>query len=215
MTFVHDNFSMTNDGVYKLFDFDSASFTTFDKNGTVCFERPEHMDDEVSNMVHGCYWYQTFVVYANSCYSCIIMQWDKIKAPEEFHRHARKDLILKYKADVWVLGDILYYILTKHWVFEGISRNEAKLRMLAGIGSDIRIDESDNPLDQTIVTAIEMAWTLNAEKRPSASDIASFLRKSWNKSLANQMQVMAQYGEFPFLHYRLTIYRRLTTFMKT
>jgi len=35
------------DGVYKLFDFDSASFTKFDKNGIACMERPEHMDVEV------------------------------------------------------------------------------------------------------------------------------------------------------------------------
>lgn len=73
------------DGVYCLFDLDSASFTTFrNDNKSACLERPEHIDN----------------------------QWDKIKAPEEFHRHARKDLILKYKADVWVLGDVLYNILT-------------------------------------------------------------------------------------------------------
>lgn len=73
------------------------------------------------------------------------------------------------------LGDVLYYILTKQWVFEGISRNEAKLRMLAGIRSEIQLDESDSPLDQTIVAAIEMAWTLDADERPSAGAIASFL----------------------------------------
>jgi len=38
---------LMKDGVYKLFDFDSSSFTKFKQNGTVCMERPEHMDDEV------------------------------------------------------------------------------------------------------------------------------------------------------------------------
>jgi serine/threonine protein kinase len=99
-------FLYTNDGIYKLFDFDSASFTKFDKNKSVCLERPEHMDDEVSDIYSACvccyYCIPTFVV-AN--FILANMQWDKIKAPEEFHRHARKDLILKYKADVWVLGN--------------------------------------------------------------------------------------------------------------
>jgi len=35
------------DGVYKLFDFDSSSFTKFNVNGTACKESPERMDDEV------------------------------------------------------------------------------------------------------------------------------------------------------------------------
>ena len=35
------------DGIYKLFDFDSASITRVNRNGTVCMEEPEHMDDEV------------------------------------------------------------------------------------------------------------------------------------------------------------------------
>jgi len=107
----------------------------------------------------------------------ILLQWDKIKAPEEFHRHARKDLIYKYKADVWVLGDILYYVLTKRWVFEGIPRDEAKLRMLAGIHSEIPLEDNSDPADQAVLKAIEMAWTEDADKRPSAPEIAKMLYK--------------------------------------
>lgn len=54
-------FLYTNDGIYKLFDFDSASFTKFDKNKSVCLERPEHMDDEVSDIYSAC----------ECCYYCI------------------------------------------------------------------------------------------------------------------------------------------------
>jgi hypothetical protein len=47
-------FLYTNDGIYKLFDFDSASFTKLDKYKSVCLERPEHMDDEVSDIRRVC-----------------------------------------------------------------------------------------------------------------------------------------------------------------
>jgi len=82
----------------------------------------------------------------------------------------------RYKVDVWVLGDILYYILTKQWVFEGIPSEEAKLRMLAGIHSDISVANSSNNADQVLMKAIEMAWTDDAEERPSAREIADMLR---------------------------------------
>ena len=104
------------------------------------------------------------------------IQWDKIKAPEEFHRHARKDLIYKYKADVWVLGDVLYYILTKRWVFEGIARDKAKLLMLAGIHSEIPLEHGSHAADRAMRKAIEMAWTEDAEERPSAREISDLLK---------------------------------------
>jgi len=117
---------------------------------------------------------------------------DKMRAPEELIYKAlsseddkRPDLYIhRDKADVWALGNLLYNTLTKQWVYEGIPNKEARKKIKAGIYSDIPSEflESKDPYDQAMVKAIQMAYTVNPDERPSAREIANYLKRKIGQS---------------------------------
>jgi hypothetical protein len=77
------------------------------------------------------------------------------------------------------MGNILYYVLTKMWLFEGIPTKTAKQMLIDGKLSTIpsQFLNSTNSADLAMIKAIQMAWVYNPDNRPTAREIASFLKQ--------------------------------------
>jgi len=83
------------------------------------------------------------------------------------------------KVDVWMMGDVLYYVLTKKWVMEGRTNKEAVKLLDQGKLSEIPsfIKNSKNREHQAMMHALGMAWTLDPDERPPAREIAAYLER--------------------------------------
>jgi hypothetical protein len=83
------------------------------------------------------------------------------------------------KVDVWMMGNVLYYILTKKWIMEGRAKKEAVKLILEGKRSQIPsfIRKSNDPAHQAMIHALGMAWTQDPDERPPAREIAAYLEQ--------------------------------------
>jgi hypothetical protein len=80
------------------------------------------------------------------------------------------------------MGNILYYVLTKKWLFEGIPTKVARQMLIDGKLSTIpsHFLNSSNSADLAMTKAIQMAWVYNPDDRPTAREIASILKQHLN-----------------------------------
>lgn len=103
----------------------------------------------------------------------------KYHAPEEGYR----DTVDNEKADVYVAGSVMYYVLTSKWIFEGVN-NEKGIR-LQRLGKrspfPLHIKNSTDAADQAMMKAITMLWTHDPKERPRARAISNFLIKELEK----------------------------------
>jgi len=115
----------------------------------------------------------------------MLVKMDKSRAPEElrYRYGGSQEEIHRDKADVWIMGTVLYYVLTKQWDFEGLTVDKAKKLLMKGQHSDIPavFTNSTNAADRAMVRALEMAWVDNPDDRPSARQIADYLRSELEK----------------------------------
>ena len=84
------------------------------------------------------------------------------------------------KIDVWMMGNVIYLILTDLYVFEKpkfLGWEESAEELLAGRRSQIpeHIAKSKDPAHEAVKTALEMCWTQDWKKRPSARSISDYL----------------------------------------
>ena len=87
------------------------------------------------------------------------------------------------KIDVWIMGNLLYTILTDLQVWnkklrgdEDVKLKQAK-RIVAGKWPPIpkRIEKSNDPAHIAMMNALDMTWKYNWKERPSARAIANYL----------------------------------------
>lgn len=85
--------------------------------------------------------------------------------------------IQRETTDVWALGNMLYNVLLNKWVFEKMSTNQAKQRIMNGKHSLIptKVRNSTDQYERAMLKAIEMAWTFDPKDRPKAREIAKYL----------------------------------------
>jgi len=131
---------------------------------------------------------------------CRFMRWDPkldsicgykvgnnpgvFRAPEEYRYDVQDE-----KVDVYSLGNSLYVILTKMWVFEGKKKSyKAKEKIKAGVRPTIptSIKESRHPADAAILKAIERSWVDPPAERASAQEIVDILKDAMNEMEALQ-----------------------------
>lgn len=76
-----------------------------------------------------------------------------------------------------MMGDVLYYILTKKWVFERSFNREAAQRILEGHPSEIpaEILNSTDLATKAMVKGIELAWIQDPKERATTKEIAKLL----------------------------------------
>lgn len=122
------------------------------------------------------------------CWSKVLtlhyVQLDKTRSPESLAYRSNEKEIYREKSDVWMMGNVLFYVLTKKWCFEGLTDDEAEQLLLNGTHSEIPSDflNSKHPADEAMVNAIEMAWTYNPDHRPPAKKIANMLERQLKTS---------------------------------
>lgn len=113
---------------------------------------------------------------------------DKGRPPEEL-KYKSDDYPDTYvnrdKADVWCLGDMLYNVLTKRWMFEGISLEKSIAKIIHGRvldGNPFASINRTDPSNKAMMEAIQWAWTYDPDERPSARKIANFLKRNLDET---------------------------------
>jgi serine/threonine protein kinase len=87
---------------------------------------------------------------------------------------------LTHKADVFSLGNVLYFLLTGNEPFHELSNEKAEEEICKGthLKIDASILSSAYPFDVSLRNAIEMCRVYDPEKRPNAQSVAAYLRKA-------------------------------------
>lgn len=110
------------------------------------------------------------------CFSYIVsLQYALGHAPEELSWAK----VSHEKSDVFMAGNVVYYVLTKQWLFQDTSIRTAHQMLKQGERSPIpaNILNSTDRADQAMVKGIEMMWTHDAEERPKARTVADYMLK--------------------------------------
>jgi hypothetical protein len=78
-----------------------------------------------------------------------------------------------------MMGNIMYYVLTTHWLFEGHTRDESVAKIVNEERSPIppELLASEDPAVQAIVWAVKACWAQNPHRRPPSRKISDFLKK--------------------------------------
>lgn len=133
-----------------------------------------------SNSIRGTYVQTCFTTLA--CHESHIVsvafgiQW---RAPEEYSYKPETE-----KIDVWSLGNVLYYLLTRREPFDKYNDDEIPVHVMEGNVPDIKdatILNSTHPFDMTLLKVVKMCWEYDPEKRPSSRQVASILQEALNK----------------------------------
>eukprot|EP00978_Attheya_sp_CCMP212_P042555 scaffold261433_cov40-Attheya_sp.AAC.1 len=106
-------------------------------------------------------------------------RYQLVHAPEE----SSGEFTDREKDDVYMMGNIMYYVFTKQWLFinksvaDSINAMLLKKRSPFPSGLDLRTI----PANQAMHKAILMAWHHDPETRPKARDIRDYLFQQLSK----------------------------------
>lgn len=108
-----------------------------------------------------------------------------IHAPEERDEN-EVDLT---KADVYVMGHVMFNVYAKTWLYEGIMEPEALDMLYAGKYTPFpsHIDTTI-PANAAMQAAILQSWTHDPKQRPSARSIRDFLLKELSVMVSHSVQ---------------------------
>lgn len=83
------------------------------------------------------------------------------------------------KVDNYMMGNIMYYVLTTHWLFEGDTRDVAVDKLANHKRSHMpkKFRFSRDPAIRAIVGAIEDCWAQNPLRRPTSRKISNYLKR--------------------------------------
>jgi len=99
------------------------------------------------------------------------------RSPEEYKYLPQTSAI-----DVWAVGSLMYHILHRHEVWDKIQtrdNKEAQQKVIDGKLPKIadKYKKSDDPAIKAILSAIDMCYVYDPEKRAKAWEVSSFLEK--------------------------------------
>ena len=101
------------------------------------------------------------------------IQW---RAPEEFKYESETE-----KIDVWSLGNILYYLLTRQEPYYENHSDEVPDRVMEGKVPSIKdaaILNSTHIFDTTLLKVIHICWQYDPKERPSSLQVASMMQEA-------------------------------------
>lgn len=162
------------DGIFKLNDYHLSVFVLKSlQSGQPCKLHPSYDKDGSLSLS------LLYLIPARVDISLAVSQYVKLRAPEEIpHSNNPFPTFHVDAADVFMLGNVLYYIHTYHWLFEGLTSNEAKQNTVLGITSTIPealLNSTDRAV-HSLTPAIRMCWRHDPAKRPSAREISMYLK---------------------------------------
>lgn len=96
------------------------------------------------------------------------------RSPEEYSYEPETE-----KVDVYSLGNVLYFMLTREYPWKDFSSKEVYEAVKKGDRPEIskEIRKSDHPFDKFMIKAIEMCYTHNMKERPGAFEVAAKLQE--------------------------------------
>lgn len=96
------------------------------------------------------------------------------RSPEEYDYRRETE-----KVDVYSLGNILYFMLTRLEPWADVPNKEVYAKVIQGERPEIpeECKSSDHPYDRYMIQAIKMAWTHDMHERPGALQIADKLKE--------------------------------------
>lgn len=147
--------------VYQLSDFNYGQVINYDPSENLCKER-SHM-----------------------------IPW-KYRAPEDLAATLQGGHPFDVaKADIYSLGTVLYMVLTKGWVWESESRSQSARRIMRGERPALpkALTKRTDRAVQAVIEAIDMCWRFDPDERPSAQEVAGFLRKQLNRIQPREEEV--------------------------
>ena len=102
-----------------------------------------------------------------------------LHAPEE----ASGEDTDREKDDVYMMGNVMYYVFTKQWLFEGKTVQDSINRMRNKKRSSIpsELDIKTIPANKAMHTALFMAWHHDPNTRPRARNIRDYLLRQLSK----------------------------------
>jgi serine/threonine protein kinase len=115
--------------------------------------------------------------------------WVREHAPEETYRKQKVD---NEKADVYAIGNMMYYVLTHSYsIFEDVPNLQDVVTLLRGgkrpSYPDFILQSNDQAL-QAIKNGINLCWKHSPEDRPRAQRVAEYLIEQY-ESITNTMNV--------------------------
>lgn len=108
----------------------------------------------------------------------------QFRSPEEYEYKPQTE-----KVDIYSMGNIFYYILSKEWPFERMKSEEGQKRIIAGERPKLskEIQSSKDPAILAVINAMNHCWIHDPAKRATASEI--------NKLLESQLRQMEDFYE--------------------
>ena len=96
---------------------------------------------------------------------------------------------LSEKADIYALGYVFYFLLTRKEIFPNLSTTELFQHVQSGGVPEIQdeaILNSTHPFDVAMRHAMNMCLIFEPEKRPSARQVVDFLQQELSRLEANE-----------------------------
>lgn len=117
------------------------------------------------------------IILSNCCFVMMCSCLSQLRSPEEFYAHDHSEEISLTNADVFMMGNVMYYILTNQWLFEGYSNTDASDMIIRGDRSSMppHIMQSDDRAIKAALHAIEMCWVQDYKTRPTAREVADYI----------------------------------------
>ena len=114
-------------------------------------------------------------VTQESCHTATGYSGSRYQAPEQYTEERPRT----EKIDVWSLGNVLGFLLTNENPFENLSSDSAEEKIEEGEIwkiDDPKVLNSTHPFDVTLLQAMKMCLKFEPSERPSAQEVADFLR---------------------------------------
>lgn len=104
------------------------------------------------------------------------------RSPEEYNYEQETE-----KVDVYSLGNVLYFMLTRTYPWNDYSSKEVYEAVRKGERPVIpnEIQESDHPFDRYMIKAIQMCYTHETNERPGAFEVAAKLQEGIDRLKKN------------------------------
>jgi hypothetical protein len=87
------------------------------------------------------------------------------------------------QVDTFMMAEVMFYVLTKLWMWEGMTTKKAMRLTAQGERPEIPLDfaNSQDPATRAIVKAIQDCWIHDPKKRPRSRQVSDYLNEELRK----------------------------------